>query len=59
MKKKKRTKADIKKRELSNCSFVILDKEGKPELEIEEGKIKKTRKDSEFEKGENIMEEKG
>jgi len=43
MKKKKRTKADLKKRELSDSTFLILDKDGKVETEIEEGEIKRTK----------------
>lgn len=52
---KKRTKADKKKRGISNCSFMILDNEGKTELVIEEGKATRINKESDIEKGEKVI----
>jgi len=53
---KKRTKADIKKRAISNLTFRILDKDGKTETEIEYGIIKRTPKDSDLKKGDKASD---
>lgn len=52
---KKRTKKDRKKRDISNCSFMILDNEEKTELIIEEGKITRINKESDIEKGDKVI----
>lgn len=51
---KNRTKEDIKKRGKSDLSFIILDKDGKIEMELEDGIIKKTNV-SNIEKGDNVI----
>jgi len=52
---KKRTKANIIKREKSDLSFVILDKDGKVETELEDGIIKKIPDESNIGKGDNVI----